>query len=104
MHKESLTGYLSKSVDVARFENQLKTQVGTLYYAADIGFDVGYFLNSNIRFNATSFNDWVTSQAMNKGIVIIASSVNVEGFTLKLDYTLANESLQGGSYQLNMVG
>ncbi len=89
MAKESITGYLNMCRDVARFENNLEIQYGTLYYAPTVGFDRRFFLSSEIQFSAASFNLWVMNQASLQGILIIDSRVSVEDYALKVKYTIA---------------
>lgn len=97
MNRESITGYLGMSRDVARLENHINIQVGSLYYAPDIGFDMMYWLSPDIVLNAESFNIWLISQAARKQIMIIDSQASVEDFILRLEYTLA------GNSELNVV-
>ncbi|UKA23393.1 hypothetical protein IHC92_20795 [Photobacterium damselae subsp. damselae] len=100
--KESITGYFSKSRDVSRFENHLKTNLGSLYFAKNIGFEINYWMQPNMKFNAEAFNVWVVDQAMRKQIVIINSSVAVRDFTLNLNYTLAEAALQSNNYSWSL--
>lgn len=100
--KESITGYFSKSRDVSRFENHLKTNLGSLYYAKNIGFEVDYWMQPNMEFNADAFNAWVVGQAMQQQIVIVDSSVEVRDFTLNLNYTLAEATLQSNNYSWSL--
>lgn len=99
INKESITGYLTMSPEVARFENHLATQAGSLYYAPDVGFDRRFFFTSEIAFSAGSFNLWVMNQAAMKGIMILDSKVSVANHKLTIDYTLAG-SVSGNSFSL----
>lgn len=85
----SLTGYLGKSRNVARFENNFQTSQGSLYYAQDIGFDFDYWSMPNVNFNSQAFNTWIVSESVKRSIIILNSNVSVSGFTLKMSYTLA---------------
>lgn len=98
----SLTGYLGKARSVARFENEFKTQAASLYYAENIGFDFSYWQMPGVNFSVASFNTWIIEESVKKAIIILSSSVSVEEFTLKLDYTLAG--VQGSQSMQSMYG
>ncbi|KIP71409.1 hypothetical protein SN11_16865 [Vibrio harveyi] len=85
----SLTGYLGKSRNVARFENNFQTVQGSLYYAPMIGFDYSYWNMPNVEFSAGAFNTWIINESVKRSIIILSSSVEVSGFTLHMQYTLA---------------
>ncbi|MGD1335030.1 hypothetical protein ACP6H1_21685 [Vibrio harveyi] len=85
----SLTGYLGKSRNVARFENNFQTSQGSLYYAPDVGFDFDYWYMPDVNFSAAAFNTWIINEAVKRSIIILNSNVSVSGFTLKMSYTLA---------------
>lgn len=98
----SLTGYLGKARSVARFENEFKTQSGSLYYESNIGFDFSYWQMAGVEFSAASFNTWIIEESVKKAIIILSSSVSVDEFTLKLDYTLAG--VQGSQSMQSLYG
>lgn len=85
----SLTGYLGKARSVARFENEFETQLASLYYSPNVGFDFSYWQMAGVNFSSASFNTWIIEESVKKAIIILNSSVSVNNFTLKLDYTLA---------------
>lgn len=85
----SLTGYLGSSRSVSRFENNFQTVQGSLYYAPEIGFDYSYWNMTNAEFSADSFNTWIINESVKRSIIILSSNVEVEGFTLHMNYTLA---------------
>lgn len=85
----SLTGYLGKSRNVARFENNFQTNQGSLYYAPDVGFDFDYWYMPEVNFSADAFNTWIINESVKRSIIILNSAVEVEGFTLHMSYTLA---------------
>lgn len=98
----SLTGYLGKARSVARFENEFKTQVGSLYYTPNVGFDFLYWQMLGVNFSAASFNTWIIEESVKKAIIILSSSVSIDEFTLKLDYTLAG--VQGAQSMQSLSG
>ncbi|EOX3952374.1 hypothetical protein ACNK2K_000319 [Vibrio alginolyticus] len=85
----SLSGYLGKGRNVARFENNFQTNQGSLYYAPSIGFDFDYWYIPEVNFNAAAFNTWIINESVKRSIMVLNSKVEVEGFTLKMSYTLA---------------
>lgn len=96
--KPSITGYLSMSRDVARFENHLMTNAGSLYYASHLGFELDYWMNPDIKFDPQSLNIWIINQAMLREIVIINSSISIIDNKLNLSYTLASAYEQSNNY------
>lgn len=95
----SLTGYLGRGRNVARFENNFQTAQRSLYYAPNIGFDFQYWSIPNVDFSADSFNTWIINEAVKRSIIILSSSVSVQGFILKMNYTLA-----GTAETQNVIG
>lgn len=61
----SLSGYLGKGRNVARFENNFQTNQGSLYYAPSIGFDFDYWYMPEVNFNAAAFNTWIINESVN---------------------------------------
>ncbi len=88
----SLTGYIGKAKNVARFENNFQTEQGSLYYATDIGFDFSFWNMQNVEFSAGAFNTWIVNESVKRSIIVLASSVEVNNFKLKMHYTLAGFS------------
>ncbi|MFV0448058.1 MAG: hypothetical protein ACK5MF_06305 [Vibrio sp.] len=85
----SLTGFLGKARNVARFENELQTQQGSLYYALDVGFDYQYWDIPGAEFSVDAFNTWIIDESIKRSIFILKSSIDVSDFTLKLSYSIA---------------
>ncbi|MBD0785770.1 hypothetical protein HUO09_05415 [Vibrio sp. Y2-5] len=98
----SLTGFLGKARSVARFENEFQTQQGSLYFAPQLGFDFSYWQMAGVDFNASAFNTWIISESVKRSIIMLNSSVFVDGFILKLDYTVAG--IQGTQSITNNYG
>ncbi len=85
----SLTGFLGKARSIARFENEFQIQQGVLYFAPELGFDFSYWQMPEVHFSASAFNSWIISESVKRSSIILSSSVSVEAFILKLDYTIA---------------
>lgn len=89
--KRSLTPYTGMSWDVGRLKSYMSTQLGSLYYAPEIGFDWSYWLNDQVEFQNKALVAWLTSEAMTRaGIMTSHIGVTIEDFTLKIDYQIAS--------------
>lgn len=87
--KESITGYLSMSRDISRLENMFNVQIGTLYYAPDIGLDWSFWLTSEIAFQNHTVESWLKQEALKNNIVTSSLSLNQKGNDLVIDYVIA---------------
>jgi hypothetical protein len=58
--------------------NILQTQLGTLFYAADLGIDLKYFLDPDFRFQNESFKAYLVQ-------VLAENSINVSSVIETLD-------------------
>lgn len=91
--KESITGYLSTSWDVGKFENLLRVQYGSLDYAPWIGFDMDYWLrNDGIEFNVDTFNSWIKSESLKHSIVVSNVESSQERFSMNIKYTVSGKT------------
>lgn len=94
MSKESITGYFSMSRDVSRLENMFSVQIGTLYYAPDIGLDWDYWLGGDIPYQTATVEAWLKQEALKNNIVTSSLNLRQDNFDLVIDYTIASEQDQ----------
>ena len=105
---DSITGFYSFSLDVARLEANIITQSGSLYYEPSIGFDLAAWLQpeaeTGFRYSNDSFTSWLSSQALAKGIVTSEVTADVDDYTLVVNYKLAGVSkqIEANSVTVNM--
>lgn len=96
--KDCITPYVGMTRDVARLESYMTTQLGSLYYAPDIGFDFNYWLKSDVEFQNQALAAWLTSEALLRaGIVTESLSVKTKDFILHIDYVIAGQTIADGS-------
>ncbi len=89
--RDNLTPYVGMSWDVGRLKSYMSTQLGSLYYAPEIGFDWSYWFNDKVEFQNKALVSWLTNEAMNRaGIMTSHIGVTVEDFMLKIDYEVAS--------------
>jgi hypothetical protein len=94
MRRPSITGYLTKSPDVARFESYIKVQKGSLYYDPEFGFDMKPWLTGRIPFNSDSFSMWLIGEAARVGIALTKVEATFEDFQLTIRYEVVNQDPQ----------
>ena len=86
--KPSVSGLMSQSHEVSRFENLFYKTVNTAYYLQDWGLDWPMFLNNNYQIPLNSFLSYLTQEAMKKGIGITSLTGEIIDFTLHLNVVI----------------
>lgn len=94
MKKESITGYFDMSRDIARLENMFVIQIGTLYYAPNIGLDWNYWLNSEVAYQNSTIESWLKQEALKNNIVTSSITLSQRANDLIIDYRIASEQDQ----------
>lgn len=94
MSKTSFTGFFDMRRENARFENNLFTELGSLYYHPSSGFNYDQIANQNVNISPNTMNTWIIQQASSHSIIVLSSSVRVEDYSLKLNYQIAGENEQ----------
>lgn len=94
--KESVSGLMSQSHEISRFENLFMKAINTAYYNEKWGLDWLFFMNSTFEIPLNSFVSYLTQEAIKHGIVVDSIEARIENFTLKLNVTI--ESLE---YEIN---
>ena len=92
--KPSVSGLMTQSHEVSRFENLVFKTVGTAYYFDTWGLDWPLFLNNNYQIPLNSFLSYLTQEAMKKGITVTTLTGTIENFTLQI-----NAVIDGVEYQ-----
>jgi hypothetical protein len=87
--KESLTGYLTKSRDVAKFENLIRVQFNSLHFAPQLGFDMAFWIRGETKLSEDTFSEWLRNEAMKMGLILTEVKSSVKDFTLNLTYTVS---------------
>lgn len=87
----SITGYLDMSSEAARFENELYTEPGRLYYAPSIGFGTQSMIESLHEYSPETLNTWLIDRAAKRSLAITGCTLSVENFKLNINYKLAGD-------------
>ncbi|EPW7384772.1 TPA: hypothetical protein ACMD15_003431 [Vibrio cholerae] len=87
--KQSFTGFFDIERDNARFENNLYTRKGELYYSIESGFEWDQVSVQNTDLSPQSFSAWIISQAASRGIVVVKSQSTISNNKLTLNYQIA---------------
>lgn len=73
----------------ARFENNLRHSAGDLYYSPQSGFLWSQLSRSDLELSPETLGNWITKQAVMRGIVVVDSTFVQEAFTQRLIYKIA---------------
>ena len=75
---DNIKDYVLTNSDFKAFENLISIQEGSLYFAQSVGIDSDFWLyNSELDFDATSFNEYLQEKALSFGLVgIIESNID----------------------------
>ncbi len=95
MSKPSFTGFFNSERENVRFENNLNTNKGSLYYSQQSGFVWSDVSGDGFDISPGSLNSWITLQASSRGIVILDSAISQDGFRLKINYQIASSAQAG---------
>ena len=86
--KPSVSGLMSQSHEVNRFENLFFKAVGTAYYNLKWGLDWEFWLSPEYALPINSFVSYLTQDATVRGIIIDEITADIENFTLTLNVTI----------------
>ena len=87
-NKPSVSGLMSQSHEVSRFENIFKKSVNTAYYNQLWGLDWVLWLNSSFQLPLNSFISYLTQESAKQGIILTEVIAIIEDFTLNLNVTI----------------
>ena len=91
--KESLSGYLTDSMDVAKFKNLIRVQQGSLDFNPDAGFDMAHWLkNADTEFSERAFNAWIKKESLINNVLITAIESDVSNFSLNMKFTISGKT------------
>lgn len=100
--KPSVSGLMTETHEVERFENLFMKSIDTAYYDAEWGLDWSFFLTSDYAIPLDSFLSYLTQEAANVGIILEHIAGRIENFTLILnviidgfEFQLGNELQEG---------
>lgn len=88
-------GFLQMSnTDVFKAENILNIQIGSLYYAQDLGIDLARFVNSDVNIQPETFRAYTIQELTRQGVQLQTVITAFENFMSTITYT-ASEPEQG---------
>lgn len=101
--KESITGYMNRTLEGGKLENLIYSQVGTIYYLKDFGIDRGLFFGSKYPIQNKSFESYIRQIAMVNQILTSEINVNIKDFVANIEYIIANESKQVNAFNMGFI-
>lgn len=90
------TGLGTYDTQTPKAANILSVQLGSLEYAQDLGIDLDYFLNQNIKFQNESFKAYLVETLANNGINTSSIIETVENLYSQYLINLAPEETSTG--------
>lgn len=82
------------NTDVFKAENILNIQIGSLYYAQDLGIDLARFVNSDVNIQPETFRAYTIQELTRQGVQLQTVITAFENFMSTITYT-ASEPEQG---------
>lgn len=85
----------TRDTDVYKGYNILKTQLGKLVYALNLGIDLASFINSEVQIQEQTFIAYTTQQLANQGVRITEIAKITSELKSTLQYTVAKPTIEG---------
>lgn len=101
--KESITGYMDRTLEGGKLENMIYTQIGDVYYLPEFGIDREVFLSETYPVQNQAFESYIRQMAMVNQILTSKIEVTIEDFTAKINYIIANESSQSNTFNTGIM-
>lgn len=79
-----------------RAANLLSVQLGALEYAQDVGIDLRYFLNENIKFQNDSFKAYLVQILAGRGINVASVIETLQALSSNYDFNLSPQDNSTG--------
>ena len=95
--KPSVSGLMSQSHEVSRFENLFFKTINTAYYNTDWGLDWEFWLEPEHNLPLNSFVSYLVQDATQHGIIIDDISATIENFTLTMTVTIKGFTFTTGT-------
>lgn len=96
--KESITGYLNRTLEGGKLENLIYSQKGSIYYLPEFGIDRALFFSSGHPIQNKSFESYIRQVAMVNQILTSKIEIVEKDFTAHVKYVIANESSQVNAF------
>lgn len=94
--KISVSGLMTFTHEVERFENLFYKTINSAYYQLDAGLDWKFFLTSDYKIPLQSFLSYLVQQAAIYGIIVEKITGEIVNFTLVLNVTIEGFEFQLG--------
>lgn len=101
--KESITGYMDRTLEGGKLENMIYSQVGSIYYLKDFGIDRALFFNSQYPIQNQSFESYIRQMAMVNQILTSEINIKVADYVANIEYVIANESKQVNAFNTGFI-
>lgn len=94
--KPSVSGLMTFTHEVERFENLFYKTINSAYYQPNAGLDWEFFLTADYQISLKSFLSYLVQEAGKYGIIVEDIDAKIENFTLILLVTIEGFELELG--------
>ena len=94
--KQSVSGYMTQSHEISRFENLFFKAVNTAYYNTEWGLDWEFWLSPEYVLPLNSFLSYLVQDCTKHGIIVDSIDGDVRNFTL-----IITVIIEGIEFELN---